>query len=92
MGKFLVERNESHQEIILQLDDVQRQLREMDQKIDGIAWKRRRNGWSQYGASPTTGTSFHGVLWSTQLISHAIFTSFLVFQLQRFGGFCPTSH
>jgi hypothetical protein len=39
MGKVLVERNEAHQEILLQLDDVQRQLWEMDQNIDGIAGK-----------------------------------------------------
>lgn len=39
MGKFLVKRSEAHQEIILQLDDVQRQLWEIDQKIDGIAGK-----------------------------------------------------
>jgi hypothetical protein len=39
MGKVLVERNEAHQEILLQLDDVQSQLWEMDQNIDGIAGK-----------------------------------------------------
>jgi hypothetical protein len=39
MGKVLVERNEAHQEIFLQLDDIQRQLQEMDQKIDKIVGK-----------------------------------------------------
>ena len=39
MGKVLVERNEAHQEILLQLDDVQWKLREMDHKINVIAGK-----------------------------------------------------
>jgi hypothetical protein len=36
MGKVLVERNEAHKEIFLQLDDVQRQLRVMDHNINMI--------------------------------------------------------
>jgi len=39
MGKILVERNEAHKKIILQLDDIQRNLQEMDHKIDKIAGK-----------------------------------------------------
>jgi hypothetical protein len=39
MGKVLVERNEAHQDFFLQLDKVQRQLQDMDLKLDKLASK-----------------------------------------------------
>jgi len=42
MGKVLVERTKAHQEIFLQLNDIQRQLQKMDQKIDRIAGKKEK--------------------------------------------------
>jgi hypothetical protein len=37
MGKVLVERNEAHEEIFLQLDEMQLQLQHMDKKLDRMA-------------------------------------------------------
>jgi hypothetical protein len=62
MGKVLVERNEAHQEILLQLDDIQQQLQEMDRKIDGIARKEAETGRNQHGAHSTTSVTSSGVL------------------------------
>lgn len=39
MGKVLVERNEAHQRILLQLDDVQLQIKLVDHKINLLAEK-----------------------------------------------------
>jgi hypothetical protein len=39
MGKVLVERNEAHQEILLQLDDVHLQVKLVDHKLNLLAEK-----------------------------------------------------
>jgi hypothetical protein len=39
MGRVLVERHEAHQEILLQLDDVQLQIKLVDHKINLLADK-----------------------------------------------------
>jgi hypothetical protein len=91
MGKFLVERNESHQEILLLLDDVQMQLRVMDHKINMLTDKVVGLDFSNLdlpqpqGPPPMENTSL------TNLISHALCVSFFFFQFQGYGGIFPTS-
>lgn len=38
MGKVLVERNEDYNEILLQLDDMQLQIKDVDYKVSVLAW------------------------------------------------------